>query len=368
MIKVLHIVSSLDYGGGVQTMIYNYYMHIDQNSICFDFIVHSPTKGGFEELFENMGSKIVHVTPKKKSLIKNMKEINLVLSREKYDVVHVHQNLTSGFSLLLAKMHDVPVRIAHSHGCQNENKASQKVKNLPLRLLNKLFANYYFACERNAGKWLFGKTWDTNEHNKIMYNAIDLDRYFYNIHIRQEYRKKYALRDKFVLIHVGRLSDEKNQQFSIRLLEKLLLKDPSAILLFVGGGDDEEFLKSIVKSKGLKGHVKFLGVRRDVPELMNSADVLLFPSKNEGLGMVAIEAQVNGLKVIASENVPKETALTDLIEYLELDANIDLWVEKILNTKHSTRQTNIHGAVFQDYSIKVQALKYEKWLIDLCSK
>ena len=88
--------------------------------------------------------------------------------------------------------------------------------------------------------------------------------------------------------------------------------------------NNEEKLKNIVQGKGLNNYVKFLGVRKDVSELMNAADILLLPSKNEGLGMVAIEAQSCGLKVLASDNVPRATNLTELIEYLPLDSSINI--------------------------------------------
>ena len=72
-----------------------------------------------------------------------------------YDIVHVHQNLSSGLSLLLAKIHNIPIRISHSHSYKKNNSLLQTFKEFPLRFLNNIFSNYKFACERDAGKWLF---------------------------------------------------------------------------------------------------------------------------------------------------------------------------------------------------------------------
>ena len=213
MIKILHIVSSLEYGGGVQTMLYNYYTNMNNEDICFDFIVHGNKKGEYEELFGEMGSTIIHVTPKKKSLLKNLKEINHVMLMKDYDIVHVHQNLSSGLSLLLAKIHNIPIRISHSHSYKKNNSLLQTFKEFPLRFLNNNFSNYKFACERDAGKWLFGNTWEENEYNLIMYNAIDLNKFSYNPKIRNNYREELGLNNKFIMLHIGRLSNEKIKNF-----------------------------------------------------------------------------------------------------------------------------------------------------------
>ena len=74
MIKILHVVSSLD-GGGVESMLYNYYLYLDKSMIQFDFIVHGRDIGILEKRVEALGAKVFHVTPKKESFIKNKQEI-----------------------------------------------------------------------------------------------------------------------------------------------------------------------------------------------------------------------------------------------------------------------------------------------------
>ena len=108
MIKVLHIVSSLD-SGGVENMLYNYYLNIGNSKIHFDFIVHGDNKGIIEKKVKNMGSAVFHVTPKKVSLKINMSEINKVIKDGNYDVVHCHQNFSNFSSLYLACKHKVPL-------------------------------------------------------------------------------------------------------------------------------------------------------------------------------------------------------------------------------------------------------------------
>lgn len=364
MIRVLHIVSALS-GGGVEMMLYNYYKNINKELIHFDFIVHGDNKGSLEDKFETMNSSIFHVIPKKQSLVRNILSIKEIIKSGNYDVVHAHQNLSAGFTLLIAKFYRVPVRIVHAHGCRKEKKFGKVMKNNILRLLNILTANYFFACGSTAGKWLYGRFWNKISNKKIIYNAIDLNRFTYLEEIRGKYRKAMALENKFVVLHVGRFDDGKNHRFLIDIFQSIVKIDKEAILVLVGSGPTEEEIKNIVSNKNLNEHIKFLENRSDIAELMNAADVLAFPSKYEGLGIVTIEAQATGLNVIASNNVPRDTSVTNLIEYLSLDLDAEVWAEKILSLKQNLRVARKKEMQRAGYDIGLQAKEYEKWLLTL---
>ena len=154
MIRVLHIVFSLEVGGGVQQLLLNYYTHINRDSITFDFIVHDKTIGELEKHFTLLKSKIYHVTPKRVSLRKNIKEMNEIIKRGSYDVIHCHQDLSNCFALYLAWKNKVRIRISHAHSCFIAKNMKLRMRNTVLRLLNTCFANYFFACSKQAGNWL----------------------------------------------------------------------------------------------------------------------------------------------------------------------------------------------------------------------
>lgn len=364
MIKILHVVSSLN-GGGVENMLYNYYLHIDRNIVQFDFIVHGDSIGILETKFQSLGSTIFHVTPKKQSFIKNIREINSIIKCRDYAIVHCHQNFSSFSTLLLALIYNVPVRISHAHGCKNVQSIKVKIKNSFLRFLNKLGANYFFACGFEAAKWLHGGKWLQNDTNKVMNNAIDINQFTYDVNIRKEYRKELNIEDKIVLLHVGRFSDEKNHLFLIDVIQKLLHESDKYMLLFVGEGNMEDTVRKRVQQKGVSKSVLFLGVRSDVANLMNAADIFLLPSKHEGFGITLIEAQATGLPVLTSDKVPRETRVTDLIQYISID-NIEIWVEKILDTKTTSRKSRKVEVEVAGYSIETQAIQYQEWLEQLC--
>ena len=324
MIRILHVLSSLN-GGGVEQMLYNYYKLIDREKIVFDFVVHGDKIGALEKFFREHGSKIYHVTPKKESIIKNISEINRIIKSGNYDIVHCHQNFSSAPTLVIAKKNKVKVRIAHSHGCNPSSKRITKLINCILRRIIIANCTHQFACGEQAGAWLFGKKWTNNNKCFIMKNGIDINDYKFSIEARNEYRKKYNLDNQKVLLHIGRFSPEKNHEFLIEIMKKI--KKP-AILFLIGDGDLREKYERLVKDNKLEKNVIFLGYRNDVNNFISMADYLLFPSLNEGFGMVVIEAQASGLKSIVSENVPLVVKQTDLVKVCSL-SNISEWVKLI---------------------------------------
>ena len=74
----------------------------------------------------------------------------------------------------------------------------------------------------------------------------------------------------------------------------------------------------------------FLGLRMDVPDLMQAMDAFVFPSLSEGLGIIAIEAQAAGLPTIISDGVPDDTLITPQAGRVPLSASPEEWAKAIL--------------------------------------
>ena len=111
-------------------------------------------------------------------------------------------------------------------------------------------------------------------------------------------------------------------------VEKILLKNNKVKLMLIGEGPNKEQIFNYVKQRKIEDYVVFTGIQENIPAYMAAMDMFLFPSKKEGFGIVAIEAQSTGLPVIASDSVPRETGCTELIEYLPL-TNEEAWIAKI---------------------------------------
>ena len=114
-------------------------------------------------------------------------------------------------------------------------------------------------------------------------------------------RKFPAIKDRKILLYVGRVAYEKNLAFLFDVLKKVKETEPKTCLLMVGGGPYLDELKELAKSQGLEKSVCFTGYvpSKDVIYLYRMSQVFVFPSKTDTQGLVTIEAMMTGLPVVA---------------------------------------------------------------------
>ena len=207
----------------------------------------------------------------------------------------------------------------------------------PLRgILHKLnksqvtrYATDFWACSRLAGEFFYSARVVDGPRYREINNAIDPIPFLYDPAMRQSARQELGLEDAFVVGHVGRLHFQKNQSFLLDVFKELYTRRPDARLLLVGQGEDEAMLREKVHRLGLEESVRFLGVRGDVPRLMQAMDVFAFPSVFEGLGIVLVEAQAAGLGCVTSTEVPAIAKVTELLSFLPLSASPALWAQAV---------------------------------------
>ena len=327
-IRIAHIIGKW-LGGGVESVVMNYYRHIDKTKIQFDFICDEDSTNIPYEEIEKLGGRVILIPPYQK-VFKYHKTLKKVLKDGNYKIVHSHINTLSVFSLFAAKCAGVPTRIAHSHSTTNKREWKKNLLKQVLRPFSRLFATDYMACSELAGRWLFGnKTFDKGEVY-ILNNAIELDKFAYNEKYRKKHRKELKIsEDTLVIGHVGRFVEQKNHRFLIDVFNEVHKKNNNSVLLLVGQGPLENEIKEKVDKLGLTDSVKFLGQRTDVNELYSAMDVFLFPSLYEGLGMVLIEAQKNGLYCITGSNISNEVIISNRIEFISLEKDIKYWSSKV---------------------------------------
>ena len=149
--------------------------------------------------------------------------------------------------------------------------------------------------------------------------------------------------------------NHKNTAFTLGVLEQLVYK--KVIFVYIGANDysiNEFYL--LAEELNVLNKLKVLGIRNDVNFLMQQADLLFFPSREEGLGMVAVEAQVCGLKVLASDGVPNECVIDNkLVSFLPLSAPKVEWSRKIvelLNEENLDSELNKILFEFSEFNIQ----------------
>lgn len=359
MVRVLYVNGNIMKRGGIEAFMMNYFRHIDSTKVHIDFLVHGYGKGAYDDEIIAAGSMIHHVPTKSKHPLKYARELKKILLHEKYDIIHSHLDAMSGWVLKIAKECGVPVRIAHSHNTDHltTNRLKRMVNDFAKKQIPK-YATDLFACSQMAGEWLFG----SNSKFVIIKNAIQIDKFKFDIKTRNEIRDKYGWKDKIVLGHVGRFDYQKNQEFLIELLQKLKAINSMYCLAFIGDGTEMQNIRTLAEQKGVQQQCYFMGSRADANEFYNAFDIFLLPSRFEGLGIVAVEAQVNGLSSIVSGGVPEEAILCPNVIRINLE-DTEEWKKSVLSCKLVRKEENAKVVEEAGYSIEKAATLLENFYL-----
>lgn len=371
--RVLHVTEMLQ-AAGIESFIMNTYRNIDRNKVQFDFFVTRDEKEFYDDEIQSLGGKKFVVDIDKNinvfaRVIKESIELKKVLKNEKYDIVHIHTGTPLRiFYLIAAKFGKVKTRIYHSHSAEVLGPhAMIGTKKIIFKILKHFFeyvGTDFFACSNAAAEWMYSSKLISNNSVEVVYNGIDLKRFEFNKDIRYDYRKKLGIENQFVIGHIGRFEEQKNHTFLIDIFNEIYISDSSARLLLIGKGDLEQEIRDKVVQYGLNDAVTFLGVRDDVNKIMQAMDVFLLPSNYEGLPVVGVEAQAAGLKMISSDNITKEVAITPNIEFVSLGKSAREWAEIILNVKENYIRNNTSELIKANgYDIKNIANKMEKFYL-----
>lgn len=331
--RVLHIVSAMN-RGGAETLLMNVYRNIDKSKLQFDFISHRSEICHYDNEIESLGGKVFRTASLgQDGPIRYVKKLKNIMRQNEYIAVHAHTDYQCGFPLLAAKLSGIKKRISHSHsnnwGLGNGIKSDMILKSL--QMIIKYNSNQFCACSDEAGKFLFGQGEKVNRKIKVLKNGIDVTVFTKNLDCYTNVRKELMVSDNAkILGHVGTFSESKNQIFILRILKELLKDRKDIFVVLVGEGPLKNQIEKEAKKLNVEDHVKFLGVRSDIPRLMEAFDVFLFPSIFEGFGIVAIEAQSKGVPCVVSDKIPKTTDMNlGLITYLKLEDSVKDWLETI---------------------------------------
>lgn len=348
-IRVLNLFTIMN-RGGAETMVMNYYRHIDRTKIQFDFLVHREEEGDYEEEIRQLGGRIYRMIPIYPQNFSKYKKMLREFFREhkEYQIIHSHMSELGYFAFKEAKRQGIPVRICHAHNAPH----GWDLKMIMREYFKKRMMPYIthmFMCGIDSGRWLFGK--ENEEHFIQMNNAVDSEKFRYNPAINTEVREELGiLENQLVIGHVGRFNKQKNHEFLIEIFDEVQKIEKNAVLLLIGQGELEEKIQKKVEELNLNSKVRFLGLRRDVERVMQCFDAFLFPSLFEGLPVTMIESQAAGNLNFISDRIPTQCCITDTVEVIPLSKSAKEWaeimIEKIANFEKKDRKQEIIDAKF----------------------
>lgn len=362
-VRVLNLFTIMN-RGGAETMVMNYYRHIDRTKIQYDFMVHRSQRGAYDDEIEALGGKIYRFPPIRPWSVNAYKKQLRQFFKEhpEYQIIHAHMSELGYYAFVEAKRIGIPVRICHAHnrpyGFDLKTPARWYLKK---RMMP--YVTHMFMCGLESGKWLFGE--NNQDKFRQLNNAIDASKFQFDLEKRNEIRKELNIEDNLVIGHVGRFHYQKNHLFLIDIFLEILKKESKAKLLLVGDGNDREKIEKKVETLGLSEYVCFLGVRKDIPDLLQAMDVFLFPSLFEGLSVATIEAQAAGLPCLISDQIPIECKKTELVQQISLNDSAVVWAQKTLEVAKIERKDTYEQIKNAGFDIKENAKGLQQFYIDV---
>lgn len=311
--------------GGMETFILLLYEAL-KDDWKIDFIT-VDKKIPYEEEFLKNGSTIHKITPRYANIRKYKAEIKNIFQINSYDVLWFNKTTLSSIDCLKeAKRNGVKKVICHSHQSKNMGTPFTQVMHTLHKYSVNRYIDYKIACSKSAAIYFYGKNIDDVE---ILSNAVNISKYEPQEEISKKKRKELGIDKKFVIGNVARFAKEKNHKFLIDVFEEVC-KQIDSVLVLCGTGPLWEEIRGYAKEKGIQDKILFLGVRKDIPEILQAVDVVVFPSLFEGLPFSLVEAQAAGIPCVISDTISKETQITDLVHFLSLEDSIQSWKEEIL--------------------------------------
>ena len=369
--KALIIVSSMD-RGGAETFLMKVYRELDTTSFQMDFAANK--KGEYDEEIIQKNGKIFYIPLRSKHPIKCFLSIIKIVKSNRYEYVVKPCNTSIGyFDLLAAKMGGAKKIVVRS--C-NSNADMGVMKRIICKLLLPLFnhiTDVKLAPSTEAGMFTFGEKAVSDNKVIVLKNGLNLDTFSFQEETRIRKRIELGIESENMILVacIGRFTRQKNHSFIIDVFNELKRAGYSSIqLILIGDGELRNTLEDKVNNLGLERQIRFLGLRKDVPELLSAMDALVLPSFYEGMPNVVIEAQASGLPCLVSDKVTKEAAVTDLVTFLQIDNGVIDWVTNLemLKATPAVNRTE-YGELLKNagYDISDVKNKFVKYIFeDIC--
>jgi glycosyltransferase EpsF len=356
-LRVLQIGSTLGMGGGETWLMELLKYWGKSGEVQMDLLLTSGNRGIFDDEACELGARLHYVRYERKNLVSFLREFRRILREGQYDVLHDHSDYVAGWRFLMALGILPKVRVTHVHNPWLHIEANYAVD--PIRRLSAVIGKNLvnLLATRISGTSAavlreYGFQPDRQQRPPVSVVHCGIDISLFN-RPRDEDRVSVLLEfgwadDVKIVLFAGRLDralefehpqNHKNSWFALNVTREALSIDPRIRLLMAGAGDRERReMERPIREWGLQGRLNLIGVRRDIPRLMRAADLLLFPSRQEGLGMVAVEAQAAGLPVLASTAVPEECiVIPELYRAVSLKKPIEFWAKTLVDALSTCR-------------------------------
>ena len=294
--RVLHIIDSLHLGGA-QEVVLN--LATCGSSRFRHEVATMHGHGIYWNRLKQAGVKVHSLSPHK-LLPLYLASIPMRLLADRPDILHCHLIPSNIIAKPLGALLGVPVLINHDH--TNDTRRADSRLLLALDRFSNRFASHIVAVSASCRDFLITRESISASDVTLVPNAIDLRRFSPASARRDHARLELGLpASERVVAGVGRLNPQKNFSLFLDIAAQLAPRFPDLHFLLAGDGPEEKMLREKAATLGIADRVTFSGYVADTRLVYLAADVLLMPSRYEGLPMTLLEAMAMGLPVVASQ-------------------------------------------------------------------
>lgn len=304
-VRVLHIITNLAVGGAQDNML----VTVERlNRQKYDVSLITSSEGEWLQRAKNIASlNLVFVDSLKRHINPILDLITLYrvyskIKAEKYAIVQTHTSKAGVLGRIAARLAGIPIIIHTHHGLNFHDNLHPALKFVFLKLeryLSSISDRLIMVTELNLEKSLRAKL-AAREKFVNIYNGIDFGRFDSPVDIKAKRKAIGVFSNERIVGTVGRLCRQKAPQDLIAAIPKILSLHKDVIFVFVGDGELLENMRTMTQKLGVESHVRFLGNRDDVPELLQVMDVFVLTSLWEGMPRSLTEAMYCARPVVAT--------------------------------------------------------------------
>ncbi|MCM1059368.1 MAG: glycosyltransferase [Eubacterium sp.] len=328
--------------GGVASFVVNVIKNFDMpNSFDIDVVVSEKITDFYDKALSDINVNIISMNGNEREnpllrTVKSSKKFKQILTEKNYDIIHF--NLCNAVGLYygkIAKKYCGGKIIVHSHNSMVGSNIKLIINNIFKNLLSDI-PDKRFACSDYAARLLFD-----NKHLKdveIINNGIDLEKFRYNTKDRADIRKQLNVNNEILICHVGRYIRQKNHKYLLEIFSCIKKSYAENVkLLLIGEGDLESDMDKYAAELGIDKDIIKIKNTPKVHSYLSASDFFLLPSLFEGLPIVGVEAQANGLPCLFSDTITRQLKLTESVQFLDIKMPVSTWCsafEKMIKFKY----------------------------------
>lgn len=335
-IKVLQITPSFGVGGAEKIVLQYLLNNNKENTQMKAVSLFDSSNTVYDRIIKENKLDVIYLDKKPGLDISISKKLYKIIAEFEPDIIHSHLNSMKYLIYSIRRYKNFKV----FHTIHSEPSKDAKCLD---KIINKMAFKKYMVTPIALSERLanINNKYYRISTTRVLNNGINLSLFKKDEKIRKDIRKDLCInKGTFVVGHIGRFDKYKNQEFVVKILDKLRDYIEDVHLLLIGDGELKNHVERVVEENNLTKYVSFLGTRADIPNLLNVMDVFVFPSLYEGFPITLIEAQATGIKCVISDNIDDSCVLTESTVKLSLDSSFEYWCETILNEQNEGKPAN----------------------------